>query len=45
MAAKNKALVKPQLLVWARETAGFGPGEAAKKKGVSVEKLLSSEAG
>src|ERR1700752_2828766 len=45
MAAKNKALVNPQVLAWARETAGFGPEEAAKKISVSVDKLLSSEAG
>jgi len=34
-----EAIIKPELLIWARETVGFSIQEAAKKIGVSEEKL------
>ena len=40
-----KALINPQLLVWARKTANVSLGDAAKKAGVSVAKLEEWEAG
>lgn len=39
------AIVKPELLVWARETAGYSLAAAAKKIGISEEKLREAEAG
>ncbi|OFW33044.1 MAG: hypothetical protein A3G76_02175 [Acidobacteria bacterium RIFCSPLOWO2_12_FULL_65_11] len=38
-------VVKPQLLRWARETAGLVPAEAAKKIGVKPERLAEWEEG
>ncbi len=43
--ARIKAQVKPELLVWARETAGYTPEEAAKKLHVTLERLLAWESG
>ncbi len=43
--ARIKAQVKPELLVWARETAGYAPEEAAKKLKVTTERLLAWESG
>jgi Zn-dependent peptidase ImmA (M78 family) len=43
--ARIKAQVKPALLVWGRETAGYGPEEAAKKLNVTIERLLAWERG
>jgi len=40
-----RAQVKPELLVWARETAGYIPEEAAKKLKVTHERLLAWERG
>jgi Zn-dependent peptidase ImmA (M78 family)/DNA-binding XRE family transcriptional regulator len=42
---KNLAFVKPELLVWAREDAGYSVDEAAKKISVKPEKLAACEAG
>jgi Zn-dependent peptidase ImmA (M78 family)/DNA-binding XRE family transcriptional regulator len=39
------ALVTPALLAWARETAGFSLGEAARRAGFSPEKMLAWEDG
>lgn len=41
----DKAYITPNVLKWARESARMLPEEAAKKVPVSVEKLLSWEAG
>lgn len=43
--AKNtvRALVKPELLVWARETAGYDTETAAKKLGTSAERVAAWE--
>jgi len=43
--ARIKAQVKPELLVWARESAGYTPEEAAKKLNVSTGRLLAWESG
>lgn len=40
-----EAVVRPELLVWARESAGFTQAEAAKKAQVKVERLTSWEVG
>lgn len=45
MARTSDALVKPSLLKWARESAGFDIEQAAKKAGVKPERLESWEAG
>ncbi|CAN5439049.1 hypothetical protein BH20VER3_BH20VER3_06030 [soil metagenome] len=39
------ALVKPALLVWARERAGFGVGEAAEKIKIEAALLRAWEGG
>jgi len=39
------ALIKPIMLVWARETAGYDKDTAAKKIGISKEKLEEWESG
>jgi Zn-dependent peptidase ImmA (M78 family) len=41
----NEALINPQILAWARESAGFYIDEAAKKIPVNPEKLRSCEIG
>jgi Zn-dependent peptidase ImmA (M78 family) len=43
--AGNEALINPQILVWARESAGFYIEEAAKKIPVEPDKLRSCEIG
>lgn len=40
-----EAAIKPELLVWARESAGLSVEEAAQKAQVKVEQLLAWEAG
>jgi Zn-dependent peptidase ImmA (M78 family) len=45
MGEQIRAIVKPELLVWARESAHFQPHAAAKKAKVPVERLLEWEAG
>lgn len=45
MARTAEAIVTPGLLVWAREDLGLGVAAAAKKIGVSEERLLAWEAG
>jgi len=45
MAPRTKALIKPDLLVWARNSAGFTVFEAAKKLVIDETKLASWEAG
>jgi Zn-dependent peptidase ImmA (M78 family)/DNA-binding XRE family transcriptional regulator len=45
MARTAQALVKPELLVWARENAGLSREEAAKKANVSSERLEEWESG
>lgn len=41
----NEALINPQILAWARESAGFYIEEAAKKVPIEPEKLRSCEIG
>src|SRR5260370_20550021 len=45
MARTAEALVKPELTVWARESAGLSVEEAAKKAPVSAERLAEWESG
>lgn len=45
MARSVRAKVKPALLVWARESAGYIPSDAAKRLGVSEERLAAWEKG
>lgn len=45
MARTPDALVKPQLLVWARETLGLSVEEAAKKANVAAARLAAWEEG
>jgi len=45
MAQRVEALVHPDLLVWARETAGLDAEVAAKKAGVKPERIAEWEAG
>jgi Zn-dependent peptidase ImmA (M78 family)/DNA-binding XRE family transcriptional regulator len=45
MATRIKALVKPEILVWARNSAGFSLPEAAAKIEVTDEKLTGWESG
>lgn len=45
MAKRAEALIKGELLVWGRESAGMGSGEAADHLGVSEERLKSWESG
>jgi Zn-dependent peptidase ImmA (M78 family)/DNA-binding XRE family transcriptional regulator len=40
-----RAKVKPALLIWARESAGYTPGEAARRLNVAEEKLAAWETG
>ena len=39
MTSRTKALIKPDLLVWARNSAGFTVFEAAQKLAISETKL------
>ena len=41
MAASVRAKVKTELLIWARESAGYSVAEAAKRLGVTEERLLA----
>jgi Zn-dependent peptidase ImmA (M78 family)/DNA-binding XRE family transcriptional regulator len=45
MVKSATALIKPEMLVWARESSGFSAEDAAAKIGVSNEKLESWERG
>ncbi|MGO7170136.1 ImmA/IrrE family metallo-endopeptidase [Rhizobium leguminosarum] len=45
MSKRSKATIKPALLVWARETAGFDLSTAAEKLDVDEEKLAAWELG
>ncbi|HZH87945.1 MAG TPA: XRE family transcriptional regulator [Chitinophagaceae bacterium] len=45
MATKVKALVKPELLQWARKSSRYDPKTAAKKLRISVERLQEWEEG
>jgi hypothetical protein len=45
MGERIRAIVKPELLVWARESAHFQSPVAAKKANLSVERLLDWGAG
>lgn len=43
--SKNLAFIKPELLAWAREEAGLTPEIAARRAGLTIEKLLACEQG
>ena len=45
MTARIKALIKPELLVWARTSAGFDLPEAAGRLGIEEQRLVLWEAG
>jgi Zn-dependent peptidase ImmA (M78 family) len=45
MALRVEAIVKPELLLWARENAGFPLDLAAKRANIKAEKLASWESG
>jgi Zn-dependent peptidase ImmA (M78 family)/DNA-binding XRE family transcriptional regulator len=45
MGTKIEAFIKPQLLIWARESAGYDVSGAAKKIGIKPEKLEAWEKG
>ncbi len=45
MARSIEALVKPELLIWGRETAGLSWEVAAQKIGVGMERLVKWECG
>ncbi len=45
MAEKIEAIVKPEMLIWARESAGFDLQIAAKKIQVKADRLQSWELG
>ena len=45
MSKRIEAIVKPDLLIWARESAGFTKEGAADKLGVKLQKLEDWEAG
>ena len=45
MATKIEAIVKPEMLIWARGSAGFDAEIAAKKIQVKPERLRSWESG
>jgi transcriptional regulator with XRE-family HTH domain len=45
MARTPDALIKPELLIWARQSAGFSLDAAAAKLRVSEDRLRSWEAG
>ncbi len=42
---RTEAIIKPEILVWAREDAGYALEEAAKKISINPEKLLACESG
>lgn len=43
MASRVKALINPAIVTWARETAGYGVAQAAKKLGIDEARLLDWE--
>ena len=45
MSKRIEAIVKPDLLIWARESAGFTKGDAAHKLGVKLQRLEDWEGG
>ncbi len=45
MSRTPEALVRPELIAWARRSIGFEPGEVAKKVGVPLERILEWECG
>src|ERR1700731_1764585 len=45
MAKSVPALINPEMLAWARDSARLSIEEAARKIGISAEKLTASEAG
>jgi Zn-dependent peptidase ImmA (M78 family)/DNA-binding XRE family transcriptional regulator len=45
MTSKVEALVKPELLIWARESSGLSLSESAKKVQIKEDRLLSWEQG
>jgi len=45
MSRTPEALVRPELIAWARRSIGFDPGEVAKKVGVPLERILAWESG
>lgn len=45
MPPRVKALVRPELLVWGRESAGFLPQEAAERLGIAEDRLVDWERG
>lgn len=45
MSRTAEALIESPLLVWARKAAGLDQGEAAKKAGVDLDRLIAWEAG
>ena len=45
MSKRIEAIVKPDLLIWARESAGFTKKDAAHKLGVKLQKLEDWEDG
>ncbi len=45
MARRVEAMVKPELLIWARQSAGYDLSEAARKAHVKPEKLVKWEQG
>lgn len=45
MPTKNEAIIKPELLVWAREETGLSVEEAAKKIPIKPERLQACEEG
>lgn len=45
MAIKIEAFIKPELLIWARESAGYTLMDAARKTGIAPDKLDSWEKG
>lgn len=45
MTSRVEAIVKPELLVWGRESIGFSQEEVARKLSVKVERILEWEKG
>jgi len=45
MSPSVEAIIKPELLVWARKSAGLSIDDAAKKAQVKSERLTKWEAG
>jgi DNA-binding XRE family transcriptional regulator len=45
MARSVEAKVKPELIIWARKSIGYDQVAAAKKVGVTVDRLIEWEAG